>query len=313
MRFAELLSAFYASSGDSASVPNHYLVKGVQDGSWLFPVTPDYCWNVSVPGGLYSRLLTDITNAVASLGGWSQTGAVDFFWRLGESDSIYTASTSTYRANLRAFLASILADIAVNGPRTTAHVIDIHPDLYPASLPDTLGFYYKHEIREIQKNILQEVKSDLDPLGADLHYRNIEISPCQISGDLTHLTEAGYDRLGDLMFDSWRSSTDYRSFVSDYEDLSDIDNQWMGTSDTGKSMFFKPLGAPDSTNNPVLAASSRSHSGATTAGGLTWTAKAVGIPLEQGFSLLSTWNLTQKQLPVIALPEHLSLEVGVFT
>lgn len=313
MRFAELLSAHYASSGDS-SVPNHYLVKGVQDGSFLFPVTPDYSWNVSVGGGLYSRLLTDITNAVTALGGWSQVGEVDLFWLQGESDAIYTASASTYRANLRLLLASILADIGAHGPRLTAHLINIHPDLYPASAPDSLGYYYKGLIREIQGSMLQLVKSDLDLLGIDLNCRNIEIAPCQLSGDLTHLTEAGYDRLGELMFESWKSSTDFRSLVSDYEDLPDIDSLWVGASDAGKVLFFKSIGSPDSTNSPVASVSVHMHNSAG-APGLVWATHAAGRTLGYNMhtGVATPWFLSWTTHPVALLPETLSSDVGVTT
>ena len=314
MRFAERLSAHYAASGDGTT-PNHYIVKGVQDGSWAFPVTPDYSWNSGVVGGLLSRLQTDIANAVASLGGWSQIGAVDIFWLQGESDSIATASAITYQANVRQLLSDLIADIATNGPSVATHIVRIHTSLYRGTAPDSIGFYYTDQIRRIQEELPSILAADLNQLGWDLKFKLIDLDTCQISPDLTHLTEPGYDRLGDLMFESWATTQSFNSLVDDYDTLPDIDNLFVGASDTGKSLLFRPSGADDSTNSPVLSVSTHMHNSASTPG-LVWTARAAGRALSSGVHSIGAvppWYFWAPILPLAVLPEALSLDVGVTT
>lgn len=313
MRFAERLSAHYAASGDGTT-PNHYIVKGVQDGSWVFPVTPDYSWNSGVVGGLLSRLQTDIANAVTSLGGWSQIGAVDIFWLQGESDSIATASAITYQANVRQLLSDLIADIAANGPSVATHIVRIHRSLYRGTAPDSIGFYYTDQIRLIQEELPSLLAADLAPIGWDLKFGFIDLDTCQISPDLTHLTEPGYDRLGDLMFDSWVSTQSFEGLVDDYDTLPDIDSLWVGASDTGKSLLFRPSGAADSTNSPVLSVAAHMHNSAA-APGLIWATRAAGRVLGYNMhtGVAAPWFLSWTTHPFVVLPETLSSDVGVTT
>lgn len=314
MRFAERLSAFYAASGDGTT-PNHYIVKGVQDGSWAFPVTPDYSWNVGSVGGLLSRLQTDIANAVSALGGWSQIGSVDLFWLQGESDSTATASAITYRENIKQILSNLIADVASNGPPVATHIVRIHRGLYRGTAPDSIGFYYTDQIRSIQEELPASLASDLGLLGWDLKFQMIDLDTCQIAGDLTHLTEAGYDSLGDLMFEGWLTTQRSRSLVSDYEDLADIDNLFVGASDTGRSLLFRPSGAADSINSPVLSLSAHMHNSVAVPG-LIWTARAAGVEIASGVHSLGAvapWYFWAASSPLPRLPEALSLDVGVTT
>jgi hypothetical protein len=308
MRFAERLAAFYEATSDPA-IPNTKIVKGTQDGSMLFPTTGDMCWNPNVSNNLWSGppsppsrgcLYNDIIAAVTALGGWSTIERVDFFWLQGESDAIWTIATAAYRDTLTYFFSRVVFDLPAP---VKFHVVRLHPQLYTGTAPDSLGFYYRDVIRSIQWDAPNFIANCV----------RIDQDTCQISiGDYTHLTELGYDTLGDLCFESWLQAQDFSGYVSDYSTLSATDERWIGTTVSAKTISFPAEGLHDANNSPVLAVAESAHASRDFAS-FGMVASAAGRTLPSIAPVSGSWVAFRQFAAGLDLPEVLTSDLQLVT
>lgn len=302
MRFAERLAQMLERSGPVSGSSSIKLIKGTQDGSYIAPFTPDYSWFPGVTNNLYNGfgsprgcLLADILNAVNALGGWAYVESVDFFWLQGESDSIYTAATAAYRQLLTDFFDLVRADMLAP---TQIYLFRIHKDLYTGVAPDSFGFYWRDAIRNIHWSLPNTI--------------HVSIDDCEISGDFTHLSTAGFNKLGDIAFDAWFAEQDFASRIDDYTTETTVDQLWLGTDGTqaGAQVAFKATGLQESGCSPSLAVSSQFHSSYGSSPVETFAVAGGG--LFPGVSPSSSSWVNYRQVRAgVALPETLSLDIGM--
>lgn len=302
MRFAERMAQLLERSGTVGISSSVKIIKGTQDGSYIAPFTEDYTWYPGVTNNLYNGigsprgcLLGDISNAVTALGGWSNIESVDFLWLQGESDAIYTAATAVYRQLLTAFFDLVRADIMAP---LNIYLFRIHKDLYTGVAPDSFGFFWRDTIREIHWT-----------LPGVYH---VSIDDCEISGDLTHLSEAGFNKLGDVAFDAWFARQNFASRIDDYSTETSVDQLWLGTNGAtpAAAIAFKATGLQESGNSPSLAISSQLHAAYETSA--VAVAPMAGRILFPAVSPASTsWVNTRQIHAGVSLPEVLTSDIGM--
>lgn len=296
MRFAERMAQMLERAGPVVGSSSVKIIKGTQDGSFIAPATPDYSWYPGIANNLYNGfssprgcLLADILNAVNDLGGWAFVESVDFMWLQGESDSILTATTAVYRQLLTDFFDLVRADMLAP---TTIYLFRIHKDLYTGVAPDSFGFYWRDAIRNVHWSLPNTI--------------HVSIDDCEISGDFTHLSTAGFNRLGDVAFDAWFAEQDFASRIDDYTTETSVDELWLGTSGAvpGAGISFEVAGAEDSQNSPAVAVSSQLHA-ATDATGVEIFPMAAGRVFPGVTPLSGSWVSVRQVSAGISLPEAL--------
>lgn len=302
MRFAERMAQMLERAGPVSGSSSVKIIKGTQDGSFIAPLTADYSWYPGVTNNLYNGigsprgcLLTDILSAVASLGGWAFVESVDFFWLQGESDSIFTATTAVYRELLTQFFDLVRSDMLAP---TTIYLFRIHKDLYTGTAPDSIGFYWRDAIRNTHWSLPNTI--------------HVSIDDCEISGDLTHLSTAGYNRLGDIAFDAWFAEQNFASRIDDYTTETSVDQLWLGTDGTqaDAKIAFEVDGLQESGNSPSLAVVSQFHAAHTSSPVEIFAVAGGGV--FPGITPSSTSWVNYRQVRAgVALPETLSLDIGM--
>ncbi len=302
MRLAELLAQHYESTGLS-TVPETYIVKGVQDGSAIGPMTPDYCWSPTVLGNLYNDLssprgclLGDITAAAGALGGWSNVERVDFFWYQGETDGILESLAMGFYDATNAFLDQIQADIPVP---VTFHIVRLHHAIYQGS--PGFGIYWLPHIRECQERIARE--------RSDCRLINVDAAP--ISNDYLHLQADSYNIVGELFYESWLREQPFHQYLNSF-DLT-LDQQWIGSGFAGKRAAFSiGSGFEDATNTPSIAAKARTLAAADT-GGLPVTVQLGDRPFSPITPSSSVWALVERTVASVRAPEGSGDQISLST
>lgn len=313
MRFAERVCQFYEAAAFSGN-PNVRIVKCDQDGSYLFPAFQDYTWDKNTPNNLYSGnpnysgtqrgglwgtgpLPGDLPNAVTSIaGGWASIERVDFMWYQGESDSVFQVSADSYLTRLLAFFAQVDLDIPVP---VTFHLVRIHRDSAVGPGPNLGGAWFKEVVRAAQDQMPQ-LRTDV---------RAISVDDCEMHPDQIHLSNNGYDKLGDKCFESWMPAQNFSSYIDDYATLSFIDDLWIGSSANkpASRALFAPSGREGTINAPVVAASSQMHA-ESVAPGISITPRLSDYSFSS-HAVASLLNLRQS-VAGIKIPEKLDMDVG---
>jgi hypothetical protein len=302
MQLAENICLFYENQLETAA-PNIGIIKGTQNGSFLFPFNPDYCWNPAVTNNLWNgyasprgTLNFDIVTAVATLpGGWASVERVDFFWYQGESDSIFTVATASYRENLEAFFTQVRLDIPAP---TTFHIIQVHKDHEWGTGPDSWGLWYIDAIRQIQK----------DFVAAHSDTRLLNVDHAEIDSYKIHMTEAGYNTIGDVHFQAWLKEQELSDWLLDYGTHPNPDERYIASAGTGIARF-SPSSLRGVTNTPSRSVACNLHARSTGTFPIIPIYGTTELP--QMNVAASSWQNYRTYLAEVTLPESLKEDYGV--
>jgi hypothetical protein len=299
MRFAERVALLYENAALSGT-PSVRIVKGAQDASYLFPTVADFCWNPGVANNLYngnpvsgrSSLLLDVQAAVADLGGWSNIERVDFFWYQGESDSL-NAIAPFYYGYLKQLMAQVRLDFLAP---LTIHVLRIPTR---SSFVTAQGFN-GNLIREFQRDYAREF-SDA---------RMLDLDGCDMPLNDIHHTELGFDKVGDVVFESWVREQNFRTYIDDYSAAAALDDLYIASSVLKPASLasFSPEGRESALNSPCLGLASKMQA-SSPAPGVTFINEAGGILFPGVLVSTASWQNFRQTVARIQKPEELEVPI----
>lgn len=219
-------------------------------------------------------------------------------WLQGESDALYEVSADAYSEGLRSFFDHVRTDFGGSVP-FRIHLFVIHKDIEKGDTPLSGKFYYLDKVRAIQRNC-----PNADYI--------LSIDDCELHPiERLHLMPAGYDKLGDIAFESWFNAQGFSERIDDYETLDYFDEKWVGTdgSISGSEVSFLAGGAEDSQNSPALAVSSQLHA-ATESSGVEVFPVAALLRFPGVTPLSGSWAGSREMITGVALPETLAADLG---
>lgn len=305
MMLAERIAALYEQSGMTGTTPVR-IIKLAQDASFVvnYGIPPDYSWNPADIGGLYSRALSQMFQAINyGLLGTPSIERVDVFWYQGESESSFNlafdGSPSLYEQGTLDCLLGLVFGAAPGVP-VTLHLTKIHKD-------EPAGYFPFIERARGQQEWLSNILSQ---------GRLISVDDLSFGIDTIHLDNKSLNNLGERYFESWIAQQGFAEDLKDYYYSASVDGKWVGSDSTSKEVQYEQLISfqLNMLHAPMMAASSMKH--------LESTADGKNLEISIGQATLASeplgtypaWTLSRKMTPRIRAPEdfygNLSLKLS---